>query len=182
MPDEDFRLVTYSYGATFKHMNSAIVDDPDSLTGKTLRSLGNGDCHGVGKMIQATPTIKVPALKFSLGNIGKPRELHPGAKWEIVKVLDAVPQDEKYHWFKLNGAVELTENNYFWCHCWAIQFKTSAFYLLTDGVSDNNVWECWVSAKFTGPAYVPGSKSENAICVDMLALVRPGAKGVAEGD
>ena len=46
--------------------------------------------------------------------------------------------------------------------------------MLSDGIADNNVWECWMSAKFTGPAYVAGSKKENAVSVDMIVLTRPG--------
>jgi len=37
-----------------------------------------------------------------------------------------------------------------------------------------NTWnELWFSAKFTGPDYVPGSKAENAVYVDAVAVLRP---------
>ena len=90
-------------------------------------------------------------------------------------ILRQVPQDEKYHWYKLNGKIDLREKSYFWGHSWAIQFNTTSIYVLSDGIADNNVWECWFNAKFTGPAYVPGSKKENAIYVDMVVLTRPGS-------
>jgi len=46
-------------------------------------------------------------------------------------------------------------------------------YALTDGTAADNVWdEVWMSAKFTGPAYVPGSTKENAIWIDMLVLTK----------
>ena len=180
--EEDFRLVAYPLATPIPNIHSELVDDPDSITGKAILShgpTGTDADHGIGKMIQATPTIRVPNLKFVLGNIGPKHDVHPSAKWNIDTVLSKVHKDEKYHWYKLNGAIDLQDKSYFWAHAWAIQFKTSSLYLLSDGVADNNVWEAWVSIKFTGPAYVPGSAKENAIWVDMVALARPGAKGVA---
>ena len=179
--DENFRLIAYPQATPFPHIHSELVDDPDSITGKAILSHGPSGTdadHGIGKMIQATPAIRVPNLQFTLGNIGSKRDIHPSAQWEISTVHKQVHQDEKYHWYKLRGAIDLQDKSYFWAHSWAIQFKTSAVYLLTDGMTDNNVWEAWVSAKFTGPAYVPGSAKENAIWVDMVALTRPGAKGI----
>ena len=183
--DENFRLVAYPQAKTYKRLHSSLVDDPDSITRKAILSLGPKDSenhHGIGKMIQATPTIKVPNLKFALGNIGSPRYIHPGTRWEINTVLGKVHQDEKYHWYKLKGKIDLQSSSYFWGHAWAIQFVTDSLYLLTDGIADNNVWEAWFSAKFTGPAYVPGSTKENAIWTDMVAFVRPGAPGVSTED
>ncbi|MBR1952754.1 MAG: hypothetical protein IKA32_09265 [Lentisphaeria bacterium] len=53
-----------------------------------------------------------------------------------------------------------------------IDLKTA--YQIDDGASKENVWDTYFSAKFTGPAYVKGSKKENAIYVDQVVLVRPG--------
>ncbi len=183
--DESFRLLAFPQASPIPNIHSEVVDDADSITGKAIVSHGpskTANDHGVGKMIQATPTIRVPNLKFVLGNIGPKHDIKPGTQWEISTVLRKVHQDEKYHWYKLRGAVDLQEKSYFWGHAWAIQFKTNSVYVLTDGVADNNVWEAWFSAKFTGPAYVPGSTRPDAIYVDMVALVRPGAAGVAPDD
>ncbi len=166
--DENIRVLGYPQATPIKHLNSAVVDDPDSITGKALKSPGKDDSwHGVNARIDATPTVKVPAMKFELGNIGA-----PGAANTILR---QVPQDEKYHWYKLNGKIDLREKSYFWGHSWAIQFNTTSIYVLSDGIADNNVWECWFNAKFTGPAYAPGSKKENAVYVDMVVLTRPGS-------
>lgn len=167
VPDEKIRVLGYPNATAYRELKSEIVNDPDSITGKTLISRGkDASWHGVGKMIQATPAVRVPAMKFALANIG--------AKGEVSTVLQKVPQDEKYHWYKLKGTIDLHEKSYFWGHSWAIQFKTDSVYVLSDGIADNNVWECWMSAKFTGPAYVAGSKKENAVSVDMIVLTRPG--------
>ena len=56
---------------------------------------------------------------------------------------------------------------------WAIQANSSHWYTLTDGDPRDNTWdEVWVSAKFTGPAYVKGSTRPNAIWVDMVVATR----------
>ena len=87
--------------------------------------------------------------------------------------LKAVPQDEKYHWFRIPGKLELKPVSYFVGQGWAIQANTSHLFTLTDGNPLDNTWdEIWFSAKFTGPAYVKGSTKENAIWVDMAVLVR----------
>jgi len=87
--------------------------------------------------------------------------------------LRQVPPDEKYHWYRMPGKLELKGISYFWGHAWAVQASTAHLYQLTDGNPLDNTWdEVWFSAKFTGPAYVKGSKKENAIFVDMAVLVR----------
>ena len=100
---------------------------------------------------------------FRLGNHGCPGK--------VDLLLKSVPPDEKYHWFRLPGSITLTALSYFWGHGWAIQAKTSHWYILADGDPEDNTWdEVWMSAKFTGPAYVPGSVKENAVWVDMVVL------------
>jgi hypothetical protein len=39
-----------------------------------------------------------------------------------------------------------------------------------------NVWEIWVSLKFTGPAYAEGSKLPDRIWWDQVLLVKPEKK------
>lgn len=111
-------------------------------------------------------------MDFRLSNIGSPGSV--GINFAKVKI----PRDEKYHWYKMDGVIDLNERSCFWGHAWAVQFNTSPIYVLADGIADNNKWECRFSAKFTGPAYVPGSKKENAIWVDYVILTRPGTKGI----
>ena len=136
------------------------MDDQDSLTGKTLKSSHKDPSrHGVNAMIKATDTITVGATRFALENSSL--------------ILKEIPQDEKYHWYQFQKPVVLTSKSYFWGHCWAIQVILSHLYVPADGLEENNRWNVWFSAKFTGPAWVKNSEKENAICIDMVVLTRP---------
>ncbi len=84
---------------------------------------------------------------------------------------DEIPLDEKYHWYRL-GRFDLGQHSFAWGFFWYTRCDLSNFYQVADGVRDANVWEIWVSAKFTGPAYVPGSKKKNEVYWDQVMLVR----------
>ncbi|OQA83171.1 MAG: hypothetical protein BWY31_02966 [Lentisphaerae bacterium ADurb.Bin242] len=158
---QDVRLAGYPSFRSFPHLNSSVADDPESITGKALKSAHKDPSyHGVNAMIKATDTITVGATRFTVENVSL--------------ILKSVPQDEKYHWYRLPKPVELTSRSYFWGHSWAIQVILSHLYVPADGLEKNNLWDVWFSAKFTGPAWVKDSKQENAIWVDMVVLTRPG--------
>ncbi|MBR1953146.1 MAG: hypothetical protein IKA32_11235, partial [Lentisphaeria bacterium] len=92
-------------------------------------------------------------------------------------ILDTVPQDEKYHWYKFKYSLNVGPGDVmFWGLYGFINIKMPSIYVKADGVEGINDWNIWFSAKFTGPAYVPGSKLENAIWVDRVVAVRKGAK------
>ncbi len=168
--DEDIRVIAWPQARENARAHAHIVADPESTTGKALRSAHPDPAwHGIGQRVQVTETIKVPASKFELGNIGV------GTPKAINSILTTVPQDEKYHWYPLTGTFDMREKSYFWGHAWGINFDTSTVYVLADGIADNNSWQCWFSAKFTGPAYVAGSSQGNAVYVDQVILVRPGS-------
>ena len=94
-------------------------------------------------------------------------------KNKISLVLKKVPQDEKYHWYRIPGKIVLDTKSNFWGHGWGINARTNHWYTLTYGDLKDNTWEqIWFSAKFTGPAYVKGSTKENAIYVDTVVAVR----------
>ena len=83
------------------------------------------------------------------------------------------PTDEKYHWYK---ALRFTmgPSSYFWALDWRIRFRFDNFFILADGVSEEenpNVYDLWVSVKFQGPAYKKGSAKPNAIYFDRCMLV-----------
>ncbi len=168
--DENIRIIAWPQARENATAHAQIVADPDSTTGKALRSAHPDPTrHGSGQRVQVTETIKVPATKFELGNIGA------GTPKAISCILLSVPQDEKYHWYPLKGTFNMREKSYFWGHAWGINFDTSSVYVLADGIADNNSWQCWFSAKFTGSAYVAGSRQDNAVYVDQVVLVRPGS-------
>ncbi|MBR7104455.1 MAG: DUF4838 domain-containing protein [Lentisphaeria bacterium] len=175
VPDKDIRIAGTTFANPFPHMGSAIVADPESITGKAMRSYGPHEGFHSAKPVSIPrknkPSLRMSPMRFSLSN-------STGNKKKISMILNNLPTDEKYHWYKLPGTLELASRAWFTGHCWAIQFQMSSFYLLADGISKNNLWECWFSAKFTGPAYSPGSKKKNAVYIDMVVLTRPGTKGI----
>lgn len=164
VPAENFRMIAYPHFRNVSPLGSAVVDDPDSITGKALKSSHPDEAyHGVDKLLPGVHKFRTTF--FQWGNHNSPGR---------VKLrLKKVPQDEKYHWFRMPGKIELKPVSHFWGQGWAIQASTSHLFMLTDGNPLDNTWDqVWFSAKFTGPAYVPGSKKENAIFVDMAVLTR----------
>jgi uncharacterized protein DUF4838 len=78
-------------------------------------------------------------------------------------------QDEKFHLYKI-GRSTVTPGTYIWAHwTWYIQQKV-------DGAFHpdyyDQEWDCYISIKATGPAYVKGSTARNAITVDRVILVK----------
>lgn len=165
IPDEHFRMIAYPSFRGVGQYNSRVVQDPDSIQGQALCMANkNPEYHGVNKVLPKSK-YNFRTTHFKWGN-----HKAPGG---VETTLKAVPQDEKYHWYRLPGKLELRPLSYFWGCGWSIQAQTSHLYVLTDGNPLDNTWDqVWVSAKFTGPAYVQGSTKNNAIWVDMAVLIR----------
>ncbi|MBE6394341.1 MAG: DUF4838 domain-containing protein [Lentisphaerae bacterium] len=162
IPDRDFRMLVYSNFRTVPRFNAFVVKDSDSLIGYALKSAYSE------KGYQGVNVIIPTAHKFNTTFFEM--RCYPGS---VSTTLRHVYQDEKYHWYRLPGSVVLSEKNVFWGQGWAVQARADQWFTLTNGDPKDNTWEqIWFSAKFTGPAYVPGSKKQNAIYVDMLAAVR----------
>ena len=164
VPPENFRMIAYPHFRGVSRLGSRVVEDPDSYLGKALKSANpNPIYHGINKVLPGEGRFRTTEFKW--GNHKAPGR--------VVLVLKSVPQDEKYHWFRIPGKLELKPISYFVGQGWAIQANTSQFFMLTDGNPLDNTWdEVWFSAKFTGPAYVKGSTRENAIYVDAAVLIR----------
>lgn len=163
VPNERFAMISYLDFRGQPGLQAKVVDDPDSIIGKALKSAHKDPArHGVDKKM---PNPRYRTTTFRWGN-------HRTSKRVSLR-LKKIHTDEKYHWYRFPGKLELDPITYFWGHGWAIQAQTTRLYVLTDGSAEDNTWdEVWVSLKFTGPAYVPGSKKENAIYVDMGVLVK----------
>jgi hypothetical protein len=169
VPLESIRVLGWPQAFAPKHLDASIVPDPESETGKALKShRADPAQHGWNGRFIYKPGNTFYPTRFTLGNVGFPNPLRLRVK--------NFPADEKYRWYKMPGVIDLQERSCFWGQGWAIQFDTTPLYVRADGIADNNRWECWFHAKFTGPAYVPGSKNENAIWVDYVVLSRPGLK------
>jgi len=162
IPSFNIRVATFANFHTDKSVYSEIVDDPDSPQGKAVKSAHPDPAfHGVNKVMPGKHKFRTTA--FYMSSIGS----------RIHLILKEVPQDEKYHWYRIPGSVVLDTRSNFWGHGWGINARVNHWYTLTYGDPRDNTWEqVWFSAKFTGPAYVKGSKKENAIYVDTVVAVR----------
>ena len=164
IPENDFRMINYSSFRGVGNLFSKVVEDKESLQGKAMR-LNDQRPEYVGINKKQPGDNGFITTEFVLGN-------HK-AEGKVRTVLKTLPADEKYHWYRLPGSIELKSPCYFWGHGWGIQANVSSWYVLTDGNPLDNTWDqVWMSAKFTGPAYAPGSTKENAIFVDMVCIVR----------
>ena len=164
IPEKDFRIINYTSFRGVANLFSKVVKDKDSIQGMALM-LNDKRPEYVGINKKQPGEHGFITTEFVLGN-------HKAAG-KVRTVLKHIPTDEKYHWYRIPGSIELRSPCYFWGHGWGIQANVSSWYMLTDGNPLDNTWDqVWFSAKFTGPDYVPGSKQENAIFVDMVCIVR----------
>ena len=83
---------------------------------------------------------------------------------------DEIFKDEKYHWYFL-GKFTLAPGCFIWVHwSWMMPFKClSSVY---NPIMPEAQYGIWLSVKLQGPAYVPGSKKENAVVVDRIIVTR----------
>ena len=79
--------------------------------------------------------------------------------------------DEKYHWYKI-GKYTLGRKSFVWGFYWMTKCDLQNCYRMDDDMGDINTYTIYVSAKFTGPAYVPNSEKKNEIYWDQVMLVR----------
>lgn len=161
VPAENLRVIGYPLFKSKAAYGASIVNDPDSVGGKVLCGSGKSDDYnGVDKIIEDSGKYKFRTTYFEAS----------GASLR----LREVPQDEQYHWFKMEGKTLIRPTGgSFWGQGWAIHADLDKFYVLTNGDDADNTWdETWFRAKFTGPAYVPGSTKKNAIYIDVVVLKR----------
>lgn len=90
-----------------------------------------------------------------------------------------IPQDGKFHLYKV-GRWRVLPGTRVWGHkLWLLNCLDVEYAYSPPGPeakADANDWEVWVSAKFTGPAYIQGSQDkENGFFIDRVILVRPEA-------
>ena len=165
VPAADFRMITASAFTLPEGHGVSVVKDPDSEQGKALRSASpNPERHGIDRIISPKSNPhKFRTTNFVMSTLGH----------KVQTFLKKIPTDEKYHWYRIPGRIELKERSNFWGQGWSINARTNYWYTLTYGDAADNTWDqVWFSAKFTGPAYVPNSSSPNAICIDMAVLTR----------
>lgn len=165
----DIRVYGYPQFKPRPSQFGTIVDDPDSPTGKAVMSCNpSPNYYGAKTVVQGNDGRKwsFRASEFGVYN--------QDANCKNF-IIEEPASDEKYHWYKI-PKVEIASKSLFWGHCWALQLDLSQAYQLADGISNNNTWDVWFSAKFTGPAWMKDSKQKNAVYLDMVILIRPNAK------
>ena len=79
-----------------------------------------------------------------------------------------IPQDEKYHLYKM-GKYPFVKGSRIWMHwAWALSFWPRNAYTETIDYP----YDVYISLKFTGPSYVKGSEQKDAVYVDRIILAR----------
>jgi hypothetical protein len=88
-----------------------------------------------------------------------------------------IPQDGLFHLYKV-GRWRILPGTRLWGHkSWLVsclELENAYSPPGPDAPANANEWEVWVSAKFTGPAYIRDSRdTENGYFMDRIILVKP---------
>ncbi len=130
-----------------------VVADPDAAGGKALQYTGEG------------PQDHQRPLGFGVYD-GPRRVFGPSLTLQGADV----PQDEKYHWYKV-GRFAVTDGTRLWAHwTWLLSVPLDRVY---NPAEQNHERDIWVSLKITGPAYVKDSKQPNAVFLDRVIVAKP---------
>lgn len=84
----------------------------------------------------------------------------------ITIAKEDIPQDEKYHLYKLGKALIMRPLNIIHDSTWHYRTRIPTISIIP------HEREIWISAKFQGPNYVAGSKKPNAVLFDRIMLVK----------
>jgi hypothetical protein len=158
VPEKD--VVQY-HASEFGEHRRVLLPDPEAAAGKTIRFRPDPP-DLVSKPYAAQP-------QFALYDFARKEN---GPSLTIGRA--EIPQDGKYHWYKV-GRWRIQPGVILYTMGWLLQFHNLAkdAYVPNDlpGAQD---WTVWVSAKFTGPAYITDSQEkENGFYIDRIALVKP---------
>ncbi len=136
--------------------HSVFADDSAAVTGKALRL---GDVKIDGK-------INIHQKPYEFGVYD-----NNSAKILVTKVLSKAetPSDEKYHWLRLKN-IQLSPKCRMWSH-WSWGLSPAPLSEAYSAGAPARRCDIWISYKLTGPAYVPGSTSENASAIDRVIIV-----------
>ena len=145
-------LGTYIYGVQ-------LSDDPDSPTGRSVHYVYSESFPQKEEFFRQ---------KFAFGIFDR---VNKKASLQGVIPREKIHQDEKFHVYDL-GKVTLSSNrSLLWIHhSWWLQQNLG--HLFRAGRPEENTWHVYASLKFTGPAYVTGSKKQNGFFMDRILLVR----------
>ena len=140
-----------------------LVSDPEATYGKALK---------LGKVKAVQYDHDKQPLEFGIYN-------YTTKKYELKRVIEGkdLPKDEKYHLYLIGRTLPNGfEKQYLWGHrSWGLHID-KLYAELWNPVDPSREYDIYISCKLTGPAYVKGSKSENAVYVDKLVAVKRGIK------
>ena len=137
---------------------SQLVDDPDALYGKALKSPAVSEKWAHDKHPLQFGVYDQTDKTHLLRRVFKPEEL---------------AQDEKYHLYLVGRTVpNVYHKIVLWGHItWSLRLMDLLKPAL-DATDPDREMDIYVSCKVTGPAYVKGSTKENAIFVDKVVCVK----------
>ena len=124
-----------------------VVEDPDSAL-------------GIAVTYPAThQKLKPPFFAGAYDSLGR-------RGCEITLKAEEIPQDEKYHVYRL-GTIRVLSPAYAYYNSW--HYRS---WLSTVGV-EGEEREIWLSVKFTGPSYVKGSRQPDGVRYERVFYVTP---------
>ncbi|MBQ7696265.1 MAG: DUF4838 domain-containing protein [Lentisphaeria bacterium] len=146
------------YGPRLQVSNTVVrkVEDKDSVTGSAL-------ClSDLGALKKEDPGFHKKKLVFSLyDRIGK--------KTLQRLTVKKIPQDEKYHWYRL-GKSRLSARSLVILH-WSWWLASDTPGTVFDPLEPDALYETWVSVKLTGKDYVKNADQPSAIRLDRIVFV-----------
>ncbi len=152
---------------------SKIEADPDSETGKALVCRKAGTELRKKKKDNESDEEHDYTKSFAGGLYPNSFGIYSSTDKRSASTIQTdVPQDEKYHWYKIN-AFDFGPNSFLWGFYWYSSVNLNSAYAAADGISGYNIWETWLSVKYTGPAYVKGSTQKNGVFLERVILVKP---------
>lgn len=140
----------------FKQKGVQLITDPDSHYGKAV---------SLGKEFPAK--TKNGRTGFGVWDTNRKCQL-----CSISLKNEDLPQDEKYHIVRVGKILLRNSSPYFWgTSTWLIQCVLEEFYEPTASKEDN-IYDVYMSVKFSGKQYVPNSTKEDRIAIDAVYLVQ----------
>ncbi len=131
--------------------HSTLIDDPEAVGGKAI---------ALGKDVK--DRTKSGQTDFGIYNWNENKVVCASA----IKNTD-IPKDEKYHLTKIAKADFVNDSQAYFYGGANWEMRCDLYRMFAPGSS----YDLYVSVKFQGPDYVPGSTKDNSIMVERIVLV-----------
>ena len=140
------------------HIERCLIEDPEAVCGMAFHVSPEIDYKKLKR-----PALHFPPVTFGIYNY-KTRK--GGAT--VCLSAEKIPQDEKYHWYKVSRTT-LVPGSVIWIHwSWMTQIYLNN---AVTGIIPEDA-DVYISMKITGPAYVKGSRRRNDILVERAVFVK----------